>query len=224
MTIGIIAAMDSEADILLDALDEVEEIHTLGFIFNCGKINDNDIILCKSGVGKVNAAMATTLLINEFSAELIINTGIAGGIKDCNTNDIVIANELAWNDFDIRIFGYPYGQVPGFPLKFIVNPEIIVLVKSILAKQGLNYKEGLIISSDSFITSKDVIKYDDAVACEMEGCAVAQVSTKASVDFLVLRYISDIVGHESQIDDYHKFEDEMANRSASITLELLNNL
>ena len=58
----------------------------------------------------------------------------------------------------------------------------------------------------------------------MEGCAVAQASTKASVDFLVLRYISDIVGHESQIDDYHKFEDEMANRSAKITLELLNNL
>ena len=217
MTIGIIAAMEYECDLLLDSLEKIEEIHTIGYTFNLGKIGNNEVVICKSGVGKVNAAMATTLLINEFSCEFIINTGIAGGINNVETNDIVVATELAWNDFDIRIFGYPYGQVPEMPARFMINPEVLTYVKSVLNKLNLKYKEGLVISSDSFITSKEVIHYDDALACEMEGCAVSQVALKAGVDFLVLRYISDIVGKENQEKDYKEFERIMSERSAKIT-------
>lgn len=225
--IGIIAAMNIEMDILLNAMNEYEETNFMGYKFYEGCINDIDIVLVESGVGKVNAAMATTLLICEFACDFILNTGIAGGLKGVKTKDVIIADGLMWYDFDIRIFGYEYGQVPHMPKIFPVNPECIMLVKSTLNKLNIDYKTGLILSGDKFVSSYDTLdlaKDMGALASEMEGCAVAQVATKAGVDFVVLRYISDVVGEPSQNEDYLKFEEEMARRSASISLALINGL
>ena len=225
--IGIIAAMNIEMDILLNAMNEYEETNFMGYKFYEGCINDIDIVLVESGVGKVNAAMATTLLIGEFACDFILNTGIAGGLKGVKTKDVIIADGLMWYDFDIRIFGYEYGQVPHMPKIFPVNPECIMLVKSILNKLNIDYKTGVILSGDKFVSSYDtlgLVKDMSALASEMEGCAVAQVATKAGVDFVVLRYISDVVGEPSQNEDYLKFEEEMARRSASISLALINGL
>jgi len=225
--IGIIAAMNIEMDILLNAMNEYEETNFMGYKFYEGCINDIDIVLVESGVGKVNAAMATTLLISEFGCDFIINTGIAGGLKGVKTKDVIIADGLMWYDFDIRIFGYEYGQVPHMPKIFPVNPECVMLAKSTLNKLNIEYKSGLILSGDKFVSSYDTIaecKDLGALASEMEGCAIAQVATKAGVDFLVIRYISDVIGEPSQNEDYLKFEEEMARRSAEITLAMLNGL
>lgn len=225
--IGIIAAMNIEMEILLDAMNEYEETNFMGYKFYEGSINDIDIVLVESGVGKVNAAMATTLLISEFACDFILNTGIAGGLKGVKTKDVIIADGLMWHDFDIRLFGYEYGQVPHMPKIFPVNPECIMLAKSTLNKLNIDYKTGLILSGDKFVSSYDTLglaKDMGALASEMEGCAVAQVATKAGVDFIVLRYISDVVGEPSQNEDYLKFEEEMARRSASISLALINGL
>ena len=225
--IGIIAAMKVEMDGILSSMEDLNTTKYLGIEFNEGTINDIEIVLVESGMGKANAAMATTLLISEFGCDLIINTGIAGGLKGVETKDVVIANKAMYNDVDARLFGYEYGQVPGMPKYYTVNPECLTLVKSTLNKLEVKYKEGLILSGDKFVSSYDTIsecKDLGALAVEMEGTAVAQVCTRAGRDFIILRYISDVVGLPSQNEDYLKFEDEMARRSIKITLALINSL
>ncbi|MBQ9900693.1 MAG: 5'-methylthioadenosine/adenosylhomocysteine nucleosidase [Acholeplasmatales bacterium] len=225
--IGIIAAMKEEMDGILSSMEDLNTTKYLGIEFNEGTINDIEIVLVESGMGKANAAMATTLLISEFGCDLIINTGIAGGLKGVETKDVVIANNAMYNDVDARLFGYEYGQVPGMPKYYTVNPECLTLVKSTLNKLEIKYKEGLILSGDKFVSSYDTIsecKDLGALAVEMEGTAVAQVCTRAGRDFIILRYISDVVGLPSQNEDYLKFEDEMARRSIKITLALINSL
>lgn len=225
--IGIIAAMRVEMDLILEAMDDFEETVFYGYKFYTGSINNIEITLVECGVGKVNAAMATTFLISEFSCDLIINTGVAGGLPGVKTKDVIVADGLMWHDFDIRIFGYEYGQVPHMPKVFPVNPECIMLVKSTLNKLKIDSKTGLILSGDKFVSSMDTISECadlKALACEMEGAAIAQVATKCGVDFIVLRYISDVIGEESQNEDYLKFEDEMARRSAKIAIALIRGL
>ena len=217
MRIGIVAAMRSEMELILERMGEVRQEAIAGYNFYIGNINDNDIVVTDSGVGKLNAGGATLILISEFEVELVINTGIAGGIGDTKKKDVIIASGLSWHDFDIRIFGYDYGQVPQMPKVFYTNPEKVMMVKSILNKLKIEYKEGIVVSGDQFIldmSKLDNVMYLKPLACEMEGCAIAQVCTKAGVDFIVLRYISDLVGHSDQEDDYKTFEEEMSNRSA----------
>lgn len=225
--IGIIAAMRIEMDLILEAMDDFETTKFLGYNFSEGTINGIDVVLVESGMGKVNAAMATTLLISEFSCDFIINTGIAGGLPGVKKRDVVIASGLMWHDVDATIFGYEYGQVPQMPKIFSVNPECIMYVRSTLNKLNIEAKTGLIISGDKFVSSLDTIKECKdlgALACEMEGAAVAQVATKVGVDFVILRYISDVVGEPAQNDNYFKFEEEMARRSAEITISFINGL
>ena len=225
--IGIISAMRTEMDLILDEMDEINEIKYLGNTFYEGTISDNDIVLVECGVGKVNAAMATTILISEFSCDLIINTGIAGGLPGTKTKDVIIASGLGYHDFDIRLFGYEYGQVPHMPKIFPVNPECVMLCKSTLNKLNIDYKSGVILSGDKFVSDLSLLsecKNIDVLAVEMEGCAIAHVATKAGIDFIVLRYISDVVGEPSQNEDYLKFEDEMARRSADIAISLIKNI
>lgn len=224
--IGIIAAMEPEIEMLCNSLEEVEQVNILGTVFYQGTINGNNIVMAQCGVGKVNAAMAATILILEFGCDLLINTGIAGGVKPLKTKDVIIGTKLGYYDFDTTIFGYEYGQVPGMPKKFIANPACVMHVKAVLNKLSIEYKEATIYSGDQFVSSfkqLENVNDTDGFACEMEGAALAHVAIKAGVDFIVLRYISDIIGEESQIDDYLTFEREMANRSANICLQILNN-
>ena len=227
MRIGIIAAMKDEMRLILDRLENLREESIMNVGFHIGEINDNEIVLCESGIGKVNAAIAATLLISNFEVELIVNTGIAGGIGGAGYKDVVIASGLSYHDFDLRLFGYDYGQLPGMPKILPANPEVVMKVKSVLNKLKISYKEGIVLSGDQFVSSLSKLEnvtVGNAMAVEMEGAAIAHVATKAGVDFIVLRYISDIVGAKSQNDDYLKFEHEMATRSAQICIKLMENL
>lgn len=227
MKIGILAAMKQEIDELVNRMDNSNPIKIFDVMFYDGKIGDNEVTLALAGIGKVNASIAATLLIREFNCSYIINTGIAGGTKPLKTRDVVIAKSVAYSDFDLRVFGYEYGQVPGLPVKYMSEINNIVTIKAIFNKLGVDYKYLNVLSSDKFITSYDMIKdfdKEDGIVLEMEGCAVAQTATKAGVDYLILRYISDIVGEKSQIEDYFAFESEMAKRSAEICAKLVENL
>ncbi|MDE5855861.1 MAG: 5'-methylthioadenosine/adenosylhomocysteine nucleosidase [Anaeroplasmataceae bacterium] len=225
--IGIIAAMEEEMAILREAIGNKNTNQICGIRFYEGHIGSQQVVLCTSGVGKVNAAIATTILIEYYSCAFILNTGIAGGINGVETKDIVLARELSYSDVDTTPFGYAYGQIPGMPKTFMPNLEGIIQVKQILKKLGLNYKEAKVYSADSFVTRlEQVSKVDTNIPCiaEMEGAAVAQVCIRGGIDFIVLRYISDIVGKENQIADYKAFESEMAKRSSTICLEIIKNL
>lgn len=222
--IGIIAAMDEEIQILKDNLGCLEPELIQGIYFYEGNINQAQVVVCTSGVGKVNAAMATSLLIEHFECDFIINTGIAGGITGVNTEDVIIAKGLSYSDVDVTPFKYAFGQVPGLPKIYLPSLEHNLLVKQILKKLNIAYKEGFVYSSDSFVVSLDqVSKVNTTMPCiaEMEGTAVAQVCMRAGVDFIVLRYVSDCVGKLNQIVDYNSFETKMARQSSQICLEII---
>ena len=225
--IGIIAAMEDELSILRENLGCLEPERIQGIYFYDGKINQTEVVLCTSGVGKVNAAMAASILIEHFECNLIINTGIAGGITGVETKDIIIAKGLGYSDVDATPFQYAFGQVPGFPKIYTPNVDTILVVKQILKQLNLEYKEAYIYTGDSFVTNLNQIsKVDTTIPCvaEMEGTAIAQVCTRAGVDFIVLRYVSDIVGLDNQIEDYQAFESQMAKRSSLICLEILKRM
>ena len=225
--IGIIAAMEDEMSILLDKLNLNVYEQVCGCKFYLGKVNDTEVVLTTCGVGNVNAASAATVMIEFYECKLIINTGIAGGITGVNTKDVIIGTKLMYHDFDVTQFGYQHGQVPGMPKAFIPSLDSIVMFKKILNSLNIDYKEAIIYSGDAFVSNKEVLKnVDTTVPCiaEMEGAAIAHVCVKSGVDFIVVRYVSDIVGEPSQIADYSEFETEMANRSSEICLKILNNL
>lgn len=221
--IGILAAMESEFQILHDALEDMEPERVMDCKYYIGKINNVDVVLVRCGVGKVNAASAATVLIDHFDCNLIINSGIAGGISPTKTRELILADRLVYNDVDIINFGYKYGQVPGMPEYFTINPSLLIFVKSILNRLKIDFKCGVIASGDKFARDLDIIKDNEKgiLAVDMESTAVAQIATKAGVDFLIVRYVSDIVGEESQIEKYDEFEKEMAASSATITLNLI---
>ncbi len=224
--IGIIAAMEDEMSLLKEKMNTDSATIICGIKFYEGIIGTKEVVLCSSGVGKVNSAMAATILIEVFNCDLIINTGIAGGINGVNTKDIIIAKELCYSDVDATAFGYQYGQVPGMPFKYIPNPTTILKLKTIFNKLNINYKEACVYSADSFVSKLEQLKNVDInilSIAEMEGTSIAQVCVRSGVDFIVLRYVSDIVGKENQIEDYQEFEREMAYRSSNICLELINN-
>lgn len=226
MKIGIIAAMKPEFQLIVEKIENPSKLCICGIFFYSGNINEADVVICECGVGKVNSSMAASLLISEFECELLINTGIAGG-KGLKTKDVVIASKLMYHDFDTTIFGYPYGQVPGMPKEFIPSIDSIVMVKSILNKLNIDYVSCPIYSGDQFVTSLEQLKninYEIPFACEMEGASVAHVAVKSVVDFIVLRYISDCIGEENQVEDYLAFEAEMAQRSADICLQIVYKL
>lgn len=224
--IGIVAAMKPELEILLEHLNQREEIRIGGIDFYAGILGGKDAVLCECGVGKVNAAIAATLLLTEFECDLLINTGIAGGIG-LKKGTVVIAESLRYHDVDATVFGYSFGQIPGMPKEFIPDLNIVLAVKRSLTRLGIPYQSCPVYSGDRFVESLETLKNILPVsraACEMEGTAIAQSAVRFGADFIVLRYISDCIGEEKQVEDYVSFEREMAERSAKICLQILNNI
>ncbi len=227
MRVGIVAAMKAEMEEILNNMEELESVKIFGSEFSRGYIGNTEVILTECGMGKVNAGISTALLIREFECSFIINTGIAGGTKPLKHRDVIIAEKLTYHDVDATIFGYKYGQVPGMPAEYPVAIENIVMIKQVLNRLGIEYKTANVYSGDQFITSMDAFKHIDntyGIVTEMEGAAVAQACVRAGVDFIVLRYISDIIGEENQEESYFEFEADMALNSAKICIKVVENL
>jgi len=223
MVIGIIAAMNYEAETIINNLEDFEEEIISGTLFNHGYIGSNEVIVASAGVGKVNSAVATILLIDNYHPNLIINSGIAGGgTMDLDISDIVIGEKLIYNDVDATIFGYQKGQVPKMPVYYESDINAIVTTKSILNQLGYNYKTGLITTGDSFITDINKLLFipNETFAFDMEGASIAQACFKAGTPFLSIRFISDVYG-KSHVEDYMAFEDEASKKSANLTLEII---
>ena len=175
--IGIIGAMDVEVDFLKNNLKEYKQISIAGSLYYLGKIGDNDVVITKCGVGKVNASIAATILIMRFGCDKIINTGIAGGTALTKPRDIVIPTRFAYSDVDVTCFGYELGQIPGSPLFYAPDDNLLIEAKKALKALGLSYKCGTALTADKFVSKKieyEKMHIDDAMACEMEGGAIAQ--------------------------------------------------
>lgn len=229
MKIGIIGAMEEETRVLKNALTERKDWAKAGASFSAGKMGNHDIILVQSGIGKVNAAIATTLLIEKYGAEVVINTGSAGAVDpSLKIGDVAISTELAHHDADARAFGYKMGQIPQMPARFEAEQRLVQLTDQAAQKVGLKTLPGLIVTSDSFIADVGEIgrikeNFPDALVSEMEGAAVGQVCYQFGVPFVIVRAVSDTADEEAGVS-FDLFIIEAGKKSAEMVLEMLKNI
>lgn len=220
--IAIIAAMDQELAAIKQKFDDVEEKSLNDLVYYLGKLNQKEYILIKSGIGKVNAARVTQVLIDKFDIEYIINVGTAGSLNDkLEIGDIIIGKELVQHDFDTTAFGDEKGYITGTGKIFKSDSRLIDMYKNYIAENKLEYNTiiGTIASGDIFCTEKwmkDKIHAKFNADCvEMEGAAVAQICTLNRVPFIVIRSISDKPNGENHID-FNRFIDMASRRCAEL--------
>lgn len=225
--IGIIGAMEEEVKILKSSIENRETIQIAHVIFYKGNIEDKQVVLAQSGIGKVNAAITATLLINEFKPDLIINTGSAGSVdSELNIGDIIISNKVYYHDVNATAFGYKLGQVPSMPEFYETDKELIDLAKSSIEQLDLNSIVGEVATGDSFIGSIDqrkVIKsnFPTASVVEMEAGAIAQTCYQYNVPIIVTRAVSDLADKESDVT-FEEFLKVACVNSSKIVKLLLN--
>lgn len=226
MIIGIVAAMDIEINKIKDSFEECEKNIIAGVKFFASDVNGNKVILVKGGVGKVAIAHATSLLCNLYKPNVVINTGIAGGLDPLKTGDVVLANQLIYHDVDAVGFGYELGEVPGMPKMYEVDKTYQEKVKMILAELNIEYKTGTILTGDMFVTSREMLRLkhnDGYVATDMEGASIAQICFLFQTPFVSIRFISDSIDSPNQQLEYNAFEEEAAGKSAEICVKVINN-
>lgn len=229
MTIGIIGAMDEEIALLQKSLTNTRETTIANTLFIEGKINDKQVVLLKSGIGKVNAALATSIMHERFTPNFVINTGTAGGFDEqLNIGDLVISTEVIHHDVNVTAFDYEYGQVPGLPPTFKADETLLEKTIKALNKINIPYKTGLIATSDSFMDDEDHVKkvrerFPAMIAAEMEAAAIAQVCYQYNVPFIVIRALSDIAGKESSIS-FNEFIDIAAKHATQLILETIKTI
>ena len=228
MKIGIIGAMDEEIEDLKSRMEKYETEVRAGFTFYKGKLHNEEIILLLSGIGKVNAAMGTTLLIERYQPDCIINTGSAGGFSDqLSIGDIVISTEVRHHDVDVTVFGYEYGQIPKMPAAYIPNNILINMAEKAVEKlDDVNIRKGLIATGDSFMHKDDHIhaireKLPAIEAAEMEAAAIAQCCHNFELPFVIIRAISDIAGNKENQIEFTEFLKIAAVNSALMVIEII---
>jgi adenosylhomocysteine nucleosidase len=202
--IGLIGAMDEEVAVIKAWMTEVREQSIAGCDFFVGRFEGKDVVLLKSGIGKVNAAVSTTLLLSQFKPEYVINIGSAGGFDpELQVGDVVISDQVVHHDVDVTAFGYVMGQVPNMPATYPADMELVNQAKQALTLvTQVKAKVGLIGTGDSFMNDPERVNkvramFPELVAVEMEAAAVAQVCFKFATPFVVVRSLSDIAGKES---------------------------
>ncbi|MGL5309806.1 MAG: 5'-methylthioadenosine/S-adenosylhomocysteine nucleosidase, partial [Plesiomonas shigelloides] len=179
--------------------------------------------------GKVAVALGTTLLIEHFAPDVIINTGSAGGLDSrLNVGDIVVSSEVRYHDADVTAFGYAYGQLPGCPEAFAADPKLINVAESCIRSAGLNAVQGLICSGDAFVHGADNLAriqqhFPQIAAVEMEAAGVAHVCNQYQLPFVVVRAISDVADKEASMS-FEEFLPVAAQQSSVIVAAMLKQL
>ena len=224
MNIGIIVAMSKELNLLLPKLEKMSDVNVDNADFYCGQLGSHEIVVHQSGIGKVNAAMGTLTMIHNFTPELIINTGVAGGAApSINVMDIVAGATVAYHD---AWCGPEVGWgIQGMPQFFLGDSNILSRLPE---RPGL--RKGLICSGDKFIDSLEEVKeiqrkYPDVLAVDMESGAIAQVCYRLHTPFLSLRVISDSPGaNKNNSAQYNDFWEEAPQQTFDIVRQLLLSL
>lgn len=227
MKIGIIGAMEQEVAILKAQINNCTT-ETIGkSVFYTGTIDGKEVVLLQSGIGKVAAAIGTTLLIEKYAPDAIINTGSAGGFDpSLNLGDVVISTEVRHHDADVTAFGYEMGQMAGQPAAFVADAKLCELVEKALTMTDKHAVHGLICTGDTFVCTPErqqyILKYfPSVVAVEMEASAIAQTCEQFGVPFVVVRAISDVADKESPMS-FDEFLPLAAQSSSEMVSKILS--
>ncbi len=226
--IGIIGAMDLEIKNLRTKLTDAQVEKISGVEFVSGQLCGQDVVLAVCGVGKCFAALAAEAMILRYKPSVIINIGVAGTLIDrLNIGDMAIGNFAVCHDMDTSPLGDPVGMISGINLVQIpLDAVLAAKLKEICREENINAVEGVIASGDQFICDPQKKRWIAdtffAIACEMEGQAIAQVSYVNGVPCAILRSISD--GADGNAMDYEQFKSLAAEHSSGVILRFLSAL
>ncbi len=210
--LGVLCAMEVEAKGLIALMDRKSEKSMIGYDFTSGYIGDKEIVVALSGIGKGYAAAATALLISHFDVTEVINLGICGG--SVGVGKLIVADSVVQYDFDTTAFGDELGKLDGFDSPYIACSDMRKRIRGDLG--------GVIASGDKFIAGEEeadrLAKRFGAVGFDMESGAVAQICSKAKVDFAIVRVVSD----GGDATEYEKFKAEAAKKGVNAVMEYLD--
>lgn len=228
MTIGIIGAMEEEVSQLKQAMSIEETIDHATMTFCKGKLCGKDVVIVKSGIGKVNASVCAQILIDKFNAEVLINTGVAGSLDaSIDIGDMVISTDLVEHDMDTSAFGDPVGQVPRMDT-FSFPADAMLVEKAVTANEEANPDiktfTGRIVSGDQFVSEPEVkerlVTLFQPKCTEMEGAAIAHTAYLNKVSCVIIRAISDKADNSATMD-YPSFEKKAIEHSVRLVQNLL---
>lgn len=220
--IGIISAMDLELKELTEKLvNKKEEMHA-GVMYYTGILEGVEVALCTCGVGKVNAAMHTQILIDRYKPDVIIQNGIAGSLSpDVKFFDIVIGDELVYHDMQEFVLEQ-YGPLEKV---YYADKNLVETARKVMENENVHV--GRIATGDWFVSNAadkaDIVNRTHALCTEMEGCAVAHTAYLNEVPFLVMRAISDMADDSAEVD-YEEFQFKAADRAVEIVLKLIKQI
>lgn len=219
--LGIIGAMTVEVDELKKIMSDTLE-HTVGdMTFVSGKLYGADAVVTVCGEGKVNAAMCTQAMIMEYAPDLIVNTGVGGGLADgLKIGDVVVASAVVEHDMDMSPLGYPIGFVGGVNrTEMPCDKKTADLLEHCTRELNIPCRRGIVASGDQFISSDEkkafLVKTFNASVCEMEGAAIGHVCIRNGVPFGVLRSVSDS-GDDKASMSFPEFAELAAKNSIAI--------
>ncbi len=225
--IGIIGAMDEEVAALKEAMETEETVERAGMTFLKGTLCGKDVTVVRSGIGKVNAGICAQVLVSEFQADVLINTGIAGSLDArIDIGDMVISTDALYHDMDATSFGYPLGEVPRMGLlAFPADERLVRLAAEANAEANpdIHTFTGRVVSGDQFVASDEVksriLENFGGLCTEMEGAAIAHAAYLNKVSCVIIRAISDKAdGSASQ--DYPTFEKKAIEHSVRLVKNL----
>ncbi|MGA9174724.1 MAG: 5'-methylthioadenosine/adenosylhomocysteine nucleosidase [Thermoactinomyces sp.] len=225
--IGLIGAMDEEIASLLEKMDQVETQKVYHTTYYTGIIKDTPVVVCKSGVGKVNGAICTQILIDRFHVEAVIFTGVAGALHpDLDIGDLVISTECQQHDLDASALGFPKGTIPFQETSvFPADPQLIRwAVKAGETLEGVRVRLGKVLSGDQFISDinkgAELREQLNGDCVEMEGAAVAHVCHLSGIPYVVIRSMSDRADHSADVN-FAEFTKLAAERSSALVTKIL---
>ncbi len=228
--IGIIGAMDTEVETLISALTHKQETVIAGSHFFSGKLGSADAVVVMCGIGKVAAAICAQAMIDTFHPDVLINTGVAGGVADgLSQGDLVIATDAVQHDFNLSLFGYAKGYMPVWgkdkdrPSPFPADESLAARLIAAADALGYHAIRGRIASGDVFVADpvlKQTLATDfGASATEMEGAAIAQTAWQNGIPCAIVRAISDLADGSATLS-FEEFEQIAAERSAKLLMEI----
>lgn len=226
--IGIIGAMELEVEALKSHMTVENIISKASMEFYEGTLNGANVVVVKSGIGKVNAGLCVQILVDIFSVTNIINTGIAGSLNSkIDIGDIVVSKDVIQHDMDVTIFGYSLGEIPQIGTReFAADTRMQELAKAScqVVNPEIEAYTGRVLTGDQFISSgaiKDKLITEFQGDCaEMEGGAIAQAAFLNKVPFVIIRAISDKADGSAEMD-YPQFEKQAAEHSAKLVEDMV---
>lgn len=226
--LGIIGAMAQEVEQLKGEMEQPEITTVAGMDFYRGKIRGQEVVVVRSGIGKVNAGMCVQILADKFGVSGIVNTGIAGSLKaEINIGDLVLSTDAVQHDMDATGFSYPVGQIPQMDtFSFAADEGLRETAKRCCAQVNpdIEVHEGRVLTGDQFIS--DRVKKEwladtfRGYCTEMEGAAIAQAAYLNGIPFLIVRAISDKADDSANMD-YAEFERLAIIHSVNLTRALI---